>query len=307
MAAVTDAPVKGKMLRATKLGPCGDPVLAPGEWPVQVVTKGFVSVEYSPEVDDGEEIDQRDANGDSCVYVPARRRIKYYNVTVTACQVDPELYSLFTGAPVVVDEAGRATGLRVTSAVNQDSAVAVELWSGTAQRRCAPGSAGARPRFGYFLLPQVVDGQIGDFTIENGAANFTLTGKAVENEQWGRGPYEVYLRAGGVARLTDPMGAQDLLHMDWTTLPPPGPAAGVVPRPADGTVAAAGLRATFTATFAPAGGYSVDWGDGWSDAGPALGAAVSHEYAAAGTYLVTVTDTGTGGQRFKSLIAGAPA
>lgn len=62
MAAVTDTPVKGKMLRATKLGPCGDPVLGVGGWPVQVVTKGFVSVEYSAEVDDGEEIDQRDAN-----------------------------------------------------------------------------------------------------------------------------------------------------------------------------------------------------------------------------------------------------
>ncbi|MFI5493591.1 PKD domain-containing protein [Actinoplanes sp. NPDC051859] len=299
---MTDTPVKGKMLRATKLGPCGDPVVGAGGWPVQVVTKGFVSVEYSAEVDDGEEIDQRDANGDSCVYVPARRRIKFYNVTVTACRVDPELYSLFTGSPIVVDETGTSTGLRVTSAVNQDSAVALELWSGTAQKRCSGSAVNRRPRFGYFLLPQILDGQIGDFTIENGTANFTLTGKAVENPEWGIGPYPVYLRPTGVVALTDPMGEQDLLHLDWTTLPPPAPTAGLVPRPADGTVAANGLKATFTATYAgPAGGYTLDWGDGWVTPGPAVGVTASHDYAEAGTYLVTATDTGSGGQRFLSI------
>ncbi|NHW87659.1 hypothetical protein, partial [Escherichia coli] len=78
----------------------------------------------------------------------------------------------------------------------------------------------ARPRFGYFLLPQIIDGMIGDFTIANGAASFTLTGKAIENPEWAVGPYDVYLRTTGVAPLADPMGDDDLLHLDWTLLPP---------------------------------------------------------------------------------------
>lgn len=313
MSAVCDTPVKGKMLRATKLGVCGDPILGAGGWPVHVTSKGFVSVEYAAEVDDGEEIDQKDANGDSLVYEPARRRIKLYNVTVTAGRVDPELYTLFTGMPVVLDEDGNATGLRITSKVNLDSAVALELWSGTALKKCAAGAV-QRPRFGYFLLPQIIDGQIGDFTIENGAASFTLTGKAIENPGWGTGPYDVYLRSTGVEALESPMGDFDLLHLDWTQLPPPAPTCGLTERPPDGTVAADATDATdmtaeYTATYVPAGPpvhpYTVDWGDGAQTIGPAVAAKVSHQYAAPGTYLITVTDTTTGASRFKSFVAPA--
>ncbi|BCJ61603.1 PKD domain-containing protein [Micromonospora endophytica] len=310
MSAVCDTPVKGKMLRATKLGVCGDPILGAGGWPVHVTSKGFISVEYAAEVDDGEEIDQKDANGDRLVYEPARRRIKLYNVTVTCGRVDPELYTLFTGQPVLLDEDGTATGLRITSRLNLDSAVALEVWSGTQLKRCGTM---ARPRFGYFLLPQIIDGMIGDFTIENGAANFTLTGKAIENPEWGVGPYDVYLRTTGVAPLTDPMGDDDLLHLDWTLLPPPAPTCGLTPRPPDGTVAAddsdeTNMTAEFTATWVPGppgAEYTVDWGDGTSAAGPAEAASVSHQYASPGTYLVTVTHTASGAQRFLSFVAPA--
>ncbi|SCG15527.1 PKD domain-containing protein [Micromonospora echinofusca] len=311
MSAVCDTPVKGKMLRATKLGVCGDPILGVGNWPVHVTSKGFVTVEYAPEIDEGEEIDQKDANGDNLVYEPARRRIKMYNVTVTAGRVDPELFTLFTGMPVVLDENGNATGMRFTSKLNLDSAVALELWSGTSQKKCVAGAV-QRPRFGYFLLPQLIDGMIGDFTIENAAASFTLTGKAIENPAWGVGPYDVYLRSTGVEPLLDPMGDFDLLHMDWTMLPPPAPTCGLTARPPDGTVEklatdATNMTAEFTATYVPPGPpvhpYTVDWGDGAQTPGPAEEAAVSHQYAAPGTYLITVTDTTTGAQRFKSFVA----
>lgn len=309
MPAVCDAPVKGKMLRATKLDACGNPVMGAGGWPVHVVTKGFISVEYAPEFDEGEEIDQKDANGDPAVYEPGRRRIKFYNVTVSCCKVDPELYTMFTGHPVVLDEDGVATGMRVTSGINLASSVALELWSGTSLKKCA-GGATPRPRFGYFLLPQIIDGHVTDFTIENAAVTFTLTGKAIENEAWDVGPYDVYLRSTGVGKLLDPMGEKDLLHIDWTTLPPPAPTCGITERPPDGTLAedatdATGMTAEFTATYVPPGPpvhtYTVDWGDGAVSPGPAEAAKVSHQYASAGVYLVTVTDTTTGAQRFKSV------
>jgi hypothetical protein len=308
MSAVCDSPVKGKMLRATKLDPCGAPALGAGSWPTQVVTKGFVTVEYAPEFDDGDEIEQKNADGDACVYEPARRRVKFINVTVTACRVDPELYTLITGMPVVLDETGTATGMRLTSAINADTAVALEVWSGTATRR---STAAGLPRFGYFLLPQVIDGHIGDFTIENGAATFTRTGKAVENPLWGVGPYPVYLRPMGVAPLAAAMGERDLLHLDWTSLPPPAPVCGLVPRPPEGTVTrdpadATGMTVVFTATFVPAGppthSYTVAWGDGSSSPGPAAAGTVSHQYAGSGVHLVTITDTTSGAQRFAGAV-----
>jgi hypothetical protein len=112
----------------------------------------------------------------------------------------------------------------------------------------------------------------------------------------------------------DPMGDQDLLHLDWTLLPPPAPTCGLTPRPPDGDVAVAAADATnmtaqFSATYVPPGPpvhpYTVDWGDGASSAGPAEAASVTHQYAAEGTYLITVTDTTTGAQRFKSFVAPA--
>ena len=310
MSAVCDTPVKGKMLRATKLDQCGSPVLGSGAWPVHVVTKGFVTVEYAPEFDDGDEIEQKNANGDACVYEPGRRRTKYINVTVTCCNVDPELYTLFTGMPVVVDEHGNATGMRFTSRMNLTGGVGLELWSGTAAKKCAGGS-NPRPRFGYFLLPQVIDGQVGDFTIENGTANFTLTGKAVEGEGWGVGPFDVYLRSTGVAKLTSPIGNADLMHIDWTTLPPPAASCGVAVRPADGAFAKdatdpTGMTAKFTASFVPADPndeYTIDWGDGRVSPGPASAGTVSHTYEDAGIFLVTIISTATGGQRFASVAA----
>jgi hypothetical protein len=96
----------------------------------------------------------------------------------------------------------------------------------------------------------------------------------VENEAWGVGPYLVYLRATGVTPLAQPMGSSDLLHLDWTTLPPPGAVCGLVPRPPDGTLTrdatdATGMTAAFTASYVPAGtsGYTVDWGDGTASPG----------------------------------------
>lgn len=308
MSGIRDTPVKGKMLRLTQLDTCGNPVLVNG-WPVHVTSKGFVSVEYEPEFDDGDEIEQKNADGDACVYEPGRRRTKFYNVTIVVCGVDPELFQLWSGMPLILDENGAATGIRMTSQLNVDSAVAVELWSGTALKKCPPGSSASRPRYGYFLLPNVIDGVVTDFTIENGAANFTLSGKAIDGSGWDVGPYEVYLRSTGVAKLPDPIGDRDLLHMDWTMLPPPAPSSGIAPRPADGALAkdpadTTGMTTRFTPSYVPAApgnAYTIEWGDGAMSAGPASAGTVSHQYTTAGTYLVTLTDGTTGVTRYKSV------
>jgi PKD repeat protein len=49
----------------------------------------------------------------------------------------------------------------------------------------------------------------------------------------------------------------------------------------------------------------VDWGDGWVTPGPTSGGTSTHTYAEAGLYLVTLTDTTNGGQRFLSTVVTA--
>jgi hypothetical protein len=235
MAAQCYAPVKGKVIRATQLDACGKPVLGAGDWPVHVVSKGFISVEYEPEIDDGEDIEQRNADGELCVSVPACPTIKWMNITVSFCQVDPELYSLMTGVPVVLDPDGAATGFRIRKTIQCDGGVALETWTGVSGARCTAGSASAQ-RYGYFLVPWLTQGVIQAFTIENGAATFQIKGRGVDGGLWGTGPFAVYRTGAGVtAKLAQPIGDGDLVHADLTTLPPPAPSCGVVPRPTGGS------------------------------------------------------------------------
>ncbi|MGH2360477.1 MAG: hypothetical protein ACRDGM_08040, partial [bacterium] len=56
--------VKGTVLRATKVNNCGLPVAGPAN---RVVTPGWVSLTISPEMQEAEELEQRNAEGRPCV------------------------------------------------------------------------------------------------------------------------------------------------------------------------------------------------------------------------------------------------
>ena len=65
----------------------------------------------------------------------------------------------------------------------------MEVWSQVPAAVCEAGSEGS---YGYFLVPFVKGGIIGDFTIANDVVNFTLSGaKSKDGSAWGVGPYDV--------------------------------------------------------------------------------------------------------------------
>lgn len=45
--------------------------------------------------------------------------------------------------------------------------------------------------YGYVLYPWIVEGTIGDMTLENGVANFVLNARTKSGGAWGTGPYFV--------------------------------------------------------------------------------------------------------------------
>lgn len=129
MAANSYSVVRGKRVRVTRLNSCGVyPV--PTTTNSLVVSSGFISVQYAMDYEDGDEHIQKNANGDLCINDKACDQFKRVMVTISFCEVDPDLFSLVTGATLEVDSSGIDVGFRVSEGV-VCSNFALELWAGT--------------------------------------------------------------------------------------------------------------------------------------------------------------------------------
>jgi hypothetical protein len=242
--------VRGRALRVTKSDGCGRVLLGPSS---QVTTEGFISVGLTANNEEGETISVTNAAGKVCILDEPSPSFTGYNIEVAFCGVDPELFSLMTGQPVVLNADGTdAIGFRMNSGINLgDSGFALELWSNVPVAAC---DASGGSSYGYFLIPFAQGGVLGDFTVENGAINFTLTGAtSKDGNEWGVGPYDVVRDETGTAGpLLEPLDSKDHLHMQLTTVAPPAPTCG-----ADelGVPATGADAATTPATLIPANSY----------------------------------------------------
>lgn len=233
--------LRGRRLRVTRLDGCGNPVLGPDS---VVVTKGFISVALTANIDEGEEINITDASGDTCVLDTPCPKFQNYGVEVQFCGVNPALFNLMSGQPVVANGVD-TVGFRMNSEISAcDSGFALEMWTGVASDACEPG---AGQQFGYILLPFLRSGVLGDFTVENAAINFTLTGaQTKKGSGWGVGPYDVINTAGVPGPLAEPITVGDHLHMEATTLAPPEPDCDPDALGVEATGATAGSPAEYT-------------------------------------------------------------
>jgi hypothetical protein len=220
----TFAPLRGKRMRITKLDECGVPVLGPAS---TRVSKGFVSIAMSPQYQDATAISVVNASGETDFTDAGDDEVTGMQATITFTRVDPDLYSLISGHQVVVDGAATAVGFRLSGGNPVTGGWALESWSDLGGQACA----GLRS-YGYFLLPYLRGGRLGDFTLENGAASFSMVSRTRENAGWGTGPYDV-LNTGTVEApvpgpLLSAIGPKDYFHLQETNLAPPAETAGLV-------------------------------------------------------------------------------
>jgi hypothetical protein len=185
--------VRGRAMRVTRLDGCGTPVVGTDS---VVVSDGFIQVALTANVDEGTTISVQNAAGKTCVLDEPCPTFTGYDVEVQFCQVDPDLYAMMTAQEVVLDGNGNSVGFGVDSDADAcESGFALELWSNVPAAACEAGAS--EGQFGYFLIPFLRGGVLGDFTIGNDAVNFTLTGaKSRDGNAWGNGPYDVVLGPG---------------------------------------------------------------------------------------------------------------
>lgn len=295
--------VKGRRIRVTKLDSCGRPIYGDDS---QVVSKGFISVAFTANTTESDEINVTNAAGEVCVYEAAVTSLVGYGIEVQFCEVDPELFALVTGQPVVLAADGSTVvGFDVDTKIGlENSNFALELWAGSpSSDSCSdPNAQGA---YGYLLLPYLTGGILGDFTIENGAVTFTLTGaNTKEGNSWGVGPYNVMLNAGSPAApapMATPVSTSTALRTMIVDVAPPTEECGARPLldpsldPLTDITAtpdvADGLTIDFTTTPVATGPVWWQFGDGSWDYVAAPGE-TTHVYAAAGTYTVMASQNG---------------
>lgn len=190
--------LQGLMLRATKLDACG--ALVAGATST-VTSKGFINVEIEVDEEAGNAIAPTLADGSRCYYYLSNKNLNGIKINAEFCQVDPELFNLMTGAPLITDDAAptpSSIGFTTDSASYGTANFALEVWTNTKNTTCSTSSN--TRRWGYYLLPWLYQGTVGKPTIENDAVNFTLTDAMThDGNQWGTGPYNIQYTSLGAA------------------------------------------------------------------------------------------------------------
>lgn len=190
--------IRGRAARLTKLDGCG--VVVPGSQS-SVVTEGIISVGVTANTEEGEAINVTNANGDTCVSDTPAPKLINYGVEISFCKVNPVAFKLTTGQSLVkrpgtgVGSPADYIGFKSNTKVDLSAVgFALELWSNVPSSACA--SSGVK-QYGYLLLPFIQNGVVGDFSWENAAINFSVTGAVTKDGAgWGLGPYNVMNGAG---------------------------------------------------------------------------------------------------------------
>lgn len=190
----TLAPVRGRSTRVTRLDNCGR--IVTGEYN-QAVSEGIVTVAFTANTVDTDEINVPNFGGKRCVYEPSVAELAGYGVDITFCRVDFEYFEIMTKQTLVFDAAGRVVGLEIDTKIPlDDEGFALEVWVGS-QGGDTCDDPNAQGEYGYLLLPRLGGGIVGDLSVENGAINFVISGATTrEGNQWGSGPYGVEMGNG---------------------------------------------------------------------------------------------------------------
>ena len=288
--------VRAPAMRVTRLDDCGAVVDSSC---AMATSESFVDITLTKVYQERQDALQLNANGDICVDKPKAPILRWYEVVVTFCNVDPELLNIVSAEPLVMNDAVTPVAVGWDSMPDsaESSNFALEFWVGTDDDDCVDGEL----TYGYGLLPRVTQGTIGTITIGNAVVNFTVNAITRGANQWGVGPYNVLINETGAnAGLPGPLLAPGIpaaahKRFMWTQLPPPEgvcgcqdltPIVGVLP-----LAGAAPLAVVLTFPLDDDGDPILPAVIDWDDASPpetvTSGTTAGHNYALAGTYNAT--------------------
>lgn len=168
--------IQGNLLRATKLT---GPGAVDGDWPV-LVTNGFISASFSPEFEDGEEINQKAADGSVCVSYRGDDSLTRLTFNLSVCSPDPEVTAMLAGGSALMNAAGTdVLGYSsVEAGAKISNPVAIEIWS-TAN---VDGKPAADYPYWHWVFPYVKMRFDGTREFSNGLLSWEFSGQAIGND-----------------------------------------------------------------------------------------------------------------------------
>lgn len=215
--------IHARRMRLTKLDGCGRPITAALNKST-IVSKGIVKISLSAEYEDGEDTTKKNGSGEICVQHKDPDQLKYLSPEIEFCGVDPEAWSMITGQATVLDSAQNAVGI-VFGSDPIEANVALEVWTDIPGAACGEGG---QP-FGYWLIPFLGSGRLGNIDLEVAAASFTLSAQSKSGTGWGAGPYGVVAdEEGDAVPLLAPLTEKHHILFQQTTIAPPAPTNGAV-------------------------------------------------------------------------------
>lgn len=168
MVAQCVSPIQARVARLIKLDVCGNPVT--GASSAVVVTDGFVSINPSPQYLDGEEHQQRKANGALCVYQKDPSELTRVDLTINWCVLDPDALVVITGERLLTTNAVSGTGVAYGEG-QLTSRFSLEVWQPiTGSAAC---DASGNQQYVYWAFMNVGNSKIQDFAFENAPFQYT--------------------------------------------------------------------------------------------------------------------------------------
>lgn len=178
-----------------------------------IVTDAFMRFSFTPEYTAGEEIEEKGANGNVCIYYQAPDVLKRVTFSLAICNPSPELHEMLIGGNILLPDNGTdaigyaAPQLGIDSNPN---GVGLEVFS----RRIISGRPAPDAPYWRFVFPYAKMKLTGDRALENGAMANEFEGWGVGNSNYRKGaggdwPYQTD-RAFQYARsVTAPLGLND--------------------------------------------------------------------------------------------------
>lgn len=176
------ASISGQLIRVTRLKSDGTFMTGAS---ASYLMKSFVSLSFTPEYEDGDEITQKAADGTVCVTYVAPDTLKGVSLEIAICNPDPEFTEILAGGTLLSSGGQNEGWAAPQTGVNATPfGAAVEVWSLAIQN----GKPAANKRYWHWVFPYVIARQSGDRVIENGLLANTFEGSGAGNSAFGAGP-----------------------------------------------------------------------------------------------------------------------
>lgn len=175
--------IKACALRITRLGASDAPLdpLTPNS---RIQTAGFMELQLTPDLLQGDVLEIANQCGDICITDRGCDRLKGFNLQLRLCGVPLTVLEMLVGATLLDDGSGNFVGgaLRETKSVYCSDNKMLELWTKNADRGACDVDGNPTDLYIHWLLPRTLKWEIsGPLTFNSGVMEITLSGYAENN------------------------------------------------------------------------------------------------------------------------------